>query len=189
MKSAYPGSLKGLLLVAMPVLTDPNFNKSVTCICEHDGGGALGIIVNRPDPTLRGRDIFNELSMAFTPATGAIPIHIGGPVHANEVFILHGPPFDWEGCHLITATMALSNTPDILQSIAAGKGPADYLVSLGCAGWGGGQLEAELKENTWLTSRIYEDAVFKWEPDNRWKKVLQKNGINPTGLSSTAGHA
>ncbi len=189
LKSDYPGSLKGQFLVSMPLLVDPNFHKTVTCICEHDMSGALGIVINRLDITLTGQDIFTELGIDFTKESKSIPIHIGGPVHINELFVLHGPPFDWNGCHLITETLAMSNTLDILTSIARGKGPEHFIISLGCAGWGGGQLEYEIKENTWITSRIYDDALFKWEVNRRWERVLQKNGIDPMGISHTAGHA
>jgi putative transcriptional regulator len=189
LKPDYPGSFKGQLLVAMPLLADPNFHKTVTCICDHDISGALGIIINRPDITLKGRDIFSELGIEFVKATESVPIYMGGPVHMNEIFILHGPPFGWEGCLPITATLAMSNTLDILKSIALGEGPEHFIISLGCAGWGSGQLEVEIQENSWLTSRMFESALFKWEAKDRWKKVLDKNGIDPMGLSHTAGHA
>jgi len=83
----------------------------------------------------------------------------------------------------------MSNTRDILESIAGGQGPEQFVISLGCAGWGGGQLEYELKENTWITSQIYEEALFNWSVDERWGKVLHENGVDPVGLSHTAGHA
>lgn len=189
MPSEYQGSLKGRLLIAMPFLADPNFHKTVTCICAHDASGALGVVINRQDADLTGKDIFSELKIKSTAEVDAIPVHLGGPVHMNELFILHGPPFDWVGCHMITPTLAMSNTRDILESIAGGKGPDQYIIALGCAGWGGGQLEYELKENTWMTSDIYEKAVFNWPVVDRWDKVLNKNGINPTVISQTAGHA
>ena len=185
----YRGSLKGQLLVAMPFLADPNFHKTVTCICAHDASGTLGIVINRQDLSLTGEDICAELKIAFSSKAKLIPIHIGGPVHSNELFILHGPPFGWKGCHQITPTLAMSNTRDILESIAMGQGPEQFIISLGCAGWGGGQLEHELKENTWITSQIYEEALFNWSVDDRWERVLDKNGVNPVGLSHTAGHA
>lgn len=189
MPSDYQGSLKGQLLVAMPTLMDPNFHKTVTCICAHDDTGALGIVINRQDVSLAGKDLFSELKISYSPLAESIPVHIGGPVHINELFILHGPPFDWKGCLQITANLAMSNTIDILESIAMGRGPEHFIISLGCAGWGGGQLEYELKENTWITSELYEEALFEWTVDERWGMVLDKNGVDPVGLSPTAGHA
>lgn len=189
MPAEYQGSLKGRFLVAMPFLADPNFHKTVTCICAHDASGALGLVINRQDAALTGKDIFSELKIPSIARTEAIPIHIGGPVHINELFILHGPPFSWMGCYQIASTLAMSNTRDIVESIAAGRGPEQFIIALGCAGWGGGQLEYELKENTWMASDIYEDALFSWPVDDRWEKVLHVNGIDPLVISQTAGHA
>ena len=189
MSSGYQGSLKGRFLIAMPFLADPNFHKTVTYICAHDALGALGIIINRQDTALKSGDIFSELNLRTSPDSQNIPIHIGGPVHMNELFILHGPPFHWEGCHQISESIAMSNTKDIITAIADGNGPTNFIISLGCAGWGGGQLEYELKENTWMTSDLIEDAVFSWPVDDRWGRVLRENGIDPMVISKTAGNA
>ena len=113
--------LKGQMLMAMPGLVDPNFLKTVTCICEHSEAGALGIIINRIHPFFSAKEIFKELGIEHTKEAESIPVHIGGPVHIGEIFILHGPPFDWEGCVKITPTLALSNTKDILEAIACGE--------------------------------------------------------------------
>jgi putative transcriptional regulator len=83
----------------------------------------------------------------------------------------------------------MSNTKDILESIASGKGPELFIITLGCAGWGPGQLEAEIKENAWLTYPIFEENIFKMPVEIRWEEAVKKMGINPTLLSDTAGHA
>ena len=97
MENNSPDSLKGQLLMAMPLLVDQNFYQTVTCICEYTPLGAVGIVINRVHPSLTVEDIFNELNMGFIPDVESTPIHIGGPVHMGEIFILHGPPFGWEG--------------------------------------------------------------------------------------------
>ena len=94
--------LKGQFLIAMPVLTDPIFYQTVTCISEHTSQGAVGVIVNRTNPELTAKDIFDELKIEYKPKMGILPIHIGGPVHMDEIFILHGPPFNWEGSFEVT---------------------------------------------------------------------------------------
>lgn len=189
METEIPTSLKGQFLMAMPALLDPNFYKTVTCICEHTEAGAIGVVVNRIHPTLSAGKIFEELNIKHTLKADQIPIHIGGPVHLDELFILHGPPFEWEGCLTITPTLAMSNTRDILQSIAMGEGPDAYLISLGCAGWGPGQLEGEVKANAWLTSMVTDSIVFKVPVEERWETAVRKIGIEPSILSQTAGHA
>ena len=189
MQNNYPGTLKGQFLLSMPSLLDPNFHQTVTCMCEHNSEGAMGLVINRVHPALTAKDIFEELKMEYIPGAESVPIHIGGPVHIAELFVLHGPPFDWEACLKITPNLALSNTKDIIESIASGKGPESFIITIGCAGWGPGQLEAEIKENAWLTYPIFEENIFEMPVENRWEEAVKKMGIDPTLLSNTAGHA
>ena len=180
---------KGQFIIAMPALNDPNFFQTVTCISEHNSDGAVGIIVNRVHSGLSGKIIFDELKIDYIPEAENIKIHLGGPVHIGEIFVLHGPPFEWEGCLMVTPYLAMSNTKDILDAIAIGRGPESYIISLGCAGWGPGQLEAEIKDNAWLTCPVFEDVVFDIPIDERWNETVKKMGIDPFLLSDTAGHA
>ncbi|HIJ56766.1 MAG TPA: YqgE/AlgH family protein [Deltaproteobacteria bacterium] len=180
---------KGQLLIAMPGLPDANFDQTVTLLCEHNDEGAIGIVLNRVHPSLSGKDIFEELELK--PYSGAenIPVHIGGPVNINEIFVLHGPPFEWEGCYQINPTIGMSNTMDILVAISGGSGPESYIISLGCAGWGPGQLESEIMQNTWLTSSVLEEIIFDIPLEERWEAAVKRMGIDPTLLTDAAGHA
>jgi putative transcriptional regulator len=189
MQDALTGSLKGQFLLAMPGLTDPNFSQTVTCICEHTEGGAVGVVINRLFESLSAKDIFQELGIGFQAQTGQLPVHLGGPVHVDEVFVLHGPPFGWKGCLLISPSLALSNTRDVLEAIAQGSGPESFILTLGCAGWGPGQLEHEIGENAWLTCAAFEEIVFDEPVATRWESAVRKMGIDPSLLSQTAGHA
>jgi putative transcriptional regulator len=154
-------SLKGQLLMAMPLLVDHNFYQTVTCICEYTPAGTVGIVINRVHPTLMVKDIFNELNMEFIPDVESTPIHIGGPVHVGEIFIL----------------------------VAMGRGPKLYLIALGCAGWGPGQIESEIKANAWLTSPIDEDIIFDMPIEERWEASLKKIGVDPALIMNISGHA
>jgi putative transcriptional regulator len=189
MENQYPSLMKAHFLIAMPGLIDPNFNQTVTCICEHTADGALGIIVNRAHPALSAKEIFSELQLQYVEETANIPIYMGGPIHFDEIFILHGPPFNWNGCLQITSTLALSNTRDILTSISCGKGPEKIIIALGCAGWGPGQLESEIIQNAWLTGPVSDDIIFEVPENERWNAAVKKMGIDPVLLSHTAGHA
>jgi putative transcriptional regulator len=170
-----PATLKGQFLLAMPGLVDPNFHQTVTCICEHNDSGAMGIIINRVHHSLTGKDIFEELTIEYAPDADSIPVHLGGPVHVGEIFVLHGPPFNWEASLMITPALA--------------KGPQAFIISLGCAGWGPGQLESEIKENAWLNHPIFEENIFDVPLETRWGEAVRKMGIDPMLLSNTAGHA
>lgn len=183
------GDLKGHFLMAMPGLLDPNFHQTVTLICEHSQDGALGLVINRRHAFLTCAEIFKELKIEYAPAAALSPVYIGGPVHGGEIFMLHGPPFAWEACLMISPTLAMSNSRDILEAIAVNRGPDAFMVCLGCAGWGPGQLEAELRENAWLTFPAQEEIIFDAAVEDRWERALKRMGIDPSLLSATSGNA
>jgi putative transcriptional regulator len=181
--------LKSHFLMAMPALLDVNFRQSVTCISEHNEDGAMGIVINQRYDDLNAKMIFEELGIAFSEDAMTIPIHIGGPVHTNELFVLHEPPLDWGGSLIITDHLALSNSRDILEAIAAKNGPQNYIISLGCAGWAPGQLEWEVSQNAWLVTPCSHEIIFEVPVDARWKRAIQNLGIDPEQLSDAAGRA
>ena len=185
----YTESLKGQFLMAMPGLLDPNFHQTVICLSEHTLDGAVGRVVNRAHPTLKADIIFSELEMDHQKKVGESPIYLGGPVHASEVFILHGRPFDAEVSLEITPHLAMSTTREVLEHIAHGRGPDAFLISLGCAGWGPGQLEAEIRQNAWLTCDIDETIMFDAPVEERWERAMRILGIDPSLLIDAAGHA
>ncbi len=189
MKDMFAQSLKGHLLIAMPELLDPNFYQTVTCLSEHTREGAVGIVVNRIHASITTGMIFRELGIEYLEQYGDLPVYIGGPVHVNEVFILHSEPLKWEGSLMISPGLALSNSMDILEAIARGRGPSSFLVALGCAGWGPGQLEYELSQNAWLTAPYEHQVVFEAPLERRWETALRNIGVDPDLLSGSAGHA
>jgi putative transcriptional regulator len=185
----YPSSLKGQFLIAMPSLPDPNFSETVTLMVEHTEEGGMGLVVNRKHPELVMADVFKELELEFISEMGALPLYIGGPVHTGQIFILHGAPFNWEGCRSVNASIALSNTKDVLIAIAQGNGPGYFLVALGCAGWGPGQLESEIMANSWLTCEADTSILFEIPEAKRWKAAASLMGIDTSRLMDIAGHA
>ncbi len=170
--SRIPGSLKGRLLMAMPGLPDPNFAQTVTCICEHNDSGALGFVINREHPLLTIQELFSDLKMSMVDGMDKMPIYLGGPVQPGAVFILHGAPFNWEGCIRVTPEIGLSNTRDILVAMGQGKGPEHAMIILGCAGWAPMQLDAEMAENSWLVGTLTMDILFKTRVDARWEQAM-----------------
>ncbi len=182
-------SLKGHFLMAMPSLADPNFKRTVTCISEHTPEGAVGTVINRVHEHFDSKMVFKELGIEAIADKDRIPLHIGGPVHTNKVFVLHGPPLDWEDSLKIDDHLALSNSRAIIEAIARGQGPRQFLISLGCAGWGPGQLEWELSQNAWLTLPNDHDILFSLPVNERWKRAMEKLGVDPDLMSETAGNA
>lgn len=175
--------------MAMPGMADPNFQQSVTCLSEHTSDGALGIVVNRIFDGLSAQHIFDELEIKSSTAAEEIPVHFGGPVHGNELFVLHGAPFEDDGILVINDELALNNSRRVLEAIAMGTGPSQFLIALGCAGWGAGQLEWEIKENAWLSTPCDAEIIFKLPIEARWESAINRLGIDPDLLSGTAGNA
>jgi len=189
MEKNIPTFLKGHLLMAFPTLADPNFQSSVTCISEHNAEGAMGIMVNRLHNDIHLGMIFDELKIKYGSMPGPVPVFSGGPGHVNELFVLHGEPLESYGGFPINNSLALSNSREILEDIAAGVGPKDYLVALGCAGWAPGQLEWELSQNAWLTGPYDHGIIFDTPVETRWECAVKLLGIDPNLLSEDIGHA
>lgn len=176
-------------LIAMPALADPNFSRTVTLICEHSSEGAMGIVINRKTELALG-DILRQMGLNADDAhMREMPVHLGGPVQTNRGFVLHEPLGSWESTLPITETLGVSTSRDILAAIAENRGPERCLVALGYAGWGAGQLEREIAENSWLNGPSDQQIIFDMPIEHRWQKAAQLAGVDLSLLSSDAGHA
>ncbi|BBK39596.1 UPF0301 protein [Allostella sp. ATCC 35155] len=184
-----PGYLTGNLLVAMPTIGDPRFEKSVIYLCAHSEGGAMGIVVNKPLGALTVSELMGQLSLEGSAATERMPVHFGGPVETGRGFVLHSADHVYEGTLQIDERVSLTATMDVLKAIAAGEGPKCALMALGYAGWGPGQLDEEIHANGWLQVPADEELVFGTALEQIWERALQRLGIDLTMLSSEAGHA
>ncbi|MBU0995632.1 MAG: YqgE/AlgH family protein [Proteobacteria bacterium] len=180
---------KGQLLVAMPNLADPFFSRSVTCLCEHKEEGAFGIVINQTYTDITEKDFFKSLDIECKKEPCDRLIHIGGPVQKFNVFVLHGQPFHWLNCFMVSDTIAMSSTIDILQAVADGSGPENYLIATGCAGWAPGQLEVEMKRNSWITCPLDDQLIFNIPTDEKWEASIRTLGIDPAFIMDGAGHA
>jgi putative transcriptional regulator len=176
-------------LIAMPSMSDPNFAKSLTYICEHNDQGALGVVVNRPiDMTLRA--LFEQIEIPLLDdERGKLPVYFGGPVQVDRGFVLHRPAGEWQSTLAINGETGLTTSRDILQAVGEGRGPGQLLVSLGYAGWAPGQLEQELTQNSWLTVAADLDLVFDLPAEERLTAAMQLLGIDLARLSDEVGHA
>ncbi|MFQ5982237.1 MAG: YqgE/AlgH family protein [Woeseiaceae bacterium] len=183
------GSLNNQLLIAMPGMPDPNFNSTVTLICEHNDDGALGIVINRP-LNLNLGGLFEQLSLdEADEAAAKRPVLSGGPVARERGFVLHNPGLTFESSMAVSDDIQLTLSRDILDSLAAGTGPDKSLVALGYAGWEPGQLEAEMLANTWLNAPASPEIVFDIPFAERWACAAESMGIDISRLSPHAGHA
>lgn len=181
--------LKGHFLIATPVLEKGIFKSSVTYICEHNESGAMGVIINRPS-SLTFSEILEEFDTENSGVLGSSQVLLGGPVGMQRGFVLHqGGGQEWESSLPINSEICLTGSKDILRALANDHGPEDFLLTLGYAGWGAGQLEQEIIENSWLTVPATEDILFNTPFELRFTKALALLGIDPASLSASVGSA
>lgn len=177
------------LLIALPTLHDPNFERSVTLICQHDGEGAMGVMVNRPSDYTVG-EVLQQMGVSCNdPTLQAQIVLAGGPVHPERGFVLHGGDRAWDSSLVVGDGLYLTTSRDVLEAMARGEGPEQALVALGCAGWGAGQLEAELVDDSWLLVPNRHDVLFDLPMAQRWQAAAGSIGIDLLNLASHSGHA
>ena len=191
------GYLTNQFLIAMPNLLDPSFFHSVTYICEHNEHGAMGVIINQPLEITVGELMEQMGEIAPARLYDKTTIYQGGPVDLERGFVLHRPLGSWKSTMPITDEIGITTSNDIISAMAGSqsesssthKMPQDYLITLGYAGWGPGQLEAEILENSWLSCEANPEVLFNTRPELRWEAAASLIGINIHQLTGEAGHA
>lgn len=189
--------LDGKLLIAMPGIGDPRFERSVIFLCAHSADGAMGIVINKVAQNITFPDLLSRLDLL--PAENRInldqrlsqmPVQFGGPVETGRGFVLHTTDYYSADTTLpISERVGLTATLDVLRAIAKGEGPRRSLLALGYSGWGPGQLENEIQKNGWLHCEADEELIFNVANEEKYQAALQKIGIDPRMLSADAGHA
>jgi putative transcriptional regulator len=182
-------NLRNHLLIAMPGMKDPLFGNSITYICDHSPQGAMGLVVNRA-LDIHLSDIFEQMALGSHHRTGNWPILAGGPVSPERGFVLH--PTDhhrWQSSLQVATDITLTASRDIMDALAAGEGPEHALFILGYAGWSAGQLEEEIKENSWLTVPADPEILFQTPIEQRWNAAARSLGIDINLMPSAGGHA
>ncbi|MEP1793007.1 YqgE/AlgH family protein [Parasphingorhabdus sp.] len=182
--------LTGQLLIAMPGMSDPRFERSVIFMCAYSDEGAMGLILNKNAGEMTLRDVFKRLDIKEQKGMGRAAVHVGGPVDRERGFVLHIDKRRLTSDALaIRGTFVLSATQEILNDIADGKGPSPFVFALGYSGWSPGQLEGEIAQNGWLTAPATPDLVFAEDGATMWDAAIRSIGIDPITLSAAAGRA
>jgi len=196
------GCLDGHFLIAMPGMNDERFERTVIFVCAHSEDGAMGFILNRPQP-VQFHELLDNLDLDSAGGAGEreslkdnvsecardFPIQIGGPVDSGRGFVLHSDDYMSESTMPVNDDLCLTATVDILRAIKEGRGPRRGIMLLGYAGWAAGQLETEIAANTWLSCPGRDDIVFDQDHSGKYDRVLAHMGIQPAMLSNQAGHA
>ena len=189
-------TLEGQLLIAMPIMTDKRFARSVIYMCAHSKEGAMGLIINHRADHITFPDLLDRLGLTPPSSADGIAadilgreVHMGGPVETGRGFVLHTADYHSNDSTLeIAGGISLTATIDILKAIAAGRGPQKSILALGYAGWSAGQLESEIQANGWLHCPADADIIFEPDLDKKYEKALAKIGVNPSFLVGEAGH-
>jgi putative transcriptional regulator len=175
------------LLIAMPQMEDPRFSRSVVFMCAHNAEGAMGLVVNKTVAQPSLVELMRQLGIEGDGLNRG-RVHFGGPIEAGRGFVLHSTDYAEEGT-LVVDNVGLTATMDILRAIGRGEGPQRRFFALGYAGWGPGQLDAEIQANGWLTVPSDDTILFDDGNDDKWRRAIAKLGIDPFALSGTAGRA
>ncbi len=192
------GSFANQFLIAMPGMVDDNFAGTVVYICDHTSNGAMGLVVNRPtDVDLATLFDKIDLKLEIQPKASE-PVYFGGPVQTDRGFVLHEQLETEHASYYssslrVSGGLAMTTSKDILQEVAAGQGPQRFLMTLGYAGWGAGQLEDEIARNSWLNipapTKELVNIIFDTPDEYKYENVLGLLGVDLGFLSSEAGHA
>jgi putative transcriptional regulator len=186
--------LRGHFLISMPGMGDPRFERCVIYLCSHSSAGAMGIIVNKLLEDITFTEIRNQLIAEDQPEKNAesgpdVPVYLGGPVERGRGFVLHSADYSLEASLEVNSEINLTASIEIIEDIAHKSGPDKYLLALGYAGWGEGQLEAELAENSWLNCEATPEILFEPNPKAKYEGALALMGVDAALLSADAGHA
>jgi putative transcriptional regulator len=183
------GYLNGCLLIAMPLIIETRFEQSIVFICGHDANGAIGLMLNKPLPSVYLSELFKQLKVSPNPLTANTPLFFGGPIEMNRGFVLHSLDYLTDNTVVVNMDFGVTATVDILTAIAEGRGPKQYRISLGYTGWNSGQLEHELQDNRWLTQHSTPELIFNTDSHLQWKKSIQNIGFEEGSFPIHGGHA
>lgn len=181
--------LTGQMLIAMPGMPDPRFARSVIYVCAHGPEGAMGLVVNRVFNAVDFVELADQMGLETDATWPHLPVFFGGPVETERGFVLHSTDFIRDGTLVVDDDVALTATLDILRAMGEQRGPRKGLLALGYAGWGPGQLDAEIQANGWLTAPAEPSLLFDLEVERKWERAIATLGIHPAMLSAEAGHA
>lgn len=182
-------SLEGQLLLAMPGIGDPRFERAVILMCQHNAEGAMGLVINKPLQKLSVADLLAQLEVDAGEELEDVIVHAGGPVEPSRGFVVHSTDYEQPSTLQVTESIALTATIEILRDIAEGRGPARALVALGYAGWAPGQLDRELTKHGWLSAPATDALIFETPLEKKWTRAMTSIGIDVRMLSGEAGHA
>ena len=183
-------TLAGKLLVAMPGIGDPRFDRSVIVMCAHDAEHAMGVVINKQKEDLTLDEVLGHLGLKAGEEAAERMVLDGGPVRPDRGYVLHSEDFEaGDATQTVAPGVRLTATRDVLEAVASDHAPSSYVLALGCAGWDAGQLEDEIRHNAWLVVDFNDAIVFDATLENKWERAIKSLGFEPSQLSEAAGNA
>ncbi|QGZ94533.1 YqgE/AlgH family protein [Terricaulis silvestris] len=183
-------TLQGKLLVAMPGMSDPRFDRTVIMMCAHDAEHAMGVVINKPKEELTLSEVLEQLGLEADEEIADRIVLDGGPVRPDRGYVLHSEDFAaGDATQNVAPGIRLTATRDVLAAVAGHEAPERFLLALGCAGWGAGQLEDELKHNAWLVVDADNAIIFGDEHEDKWGAAIKTLGFEPSQLMGDGGSA
>jgi putative transcriptional regulator len=180
---------EGQILLAMPSMGDPRFERSVIYMCAHNDEGAMGLVINKALNSIDFRELLGQLDIPVGERMRDLAVHFGGPVENQRGFVLHSGDYRHDETLMINDDVGLTATLDILRDLARGDGPERAILALGYAGWGAGQLDSEIQENAWLSVPFSDELMFEIGDKQKWEHAFNSIGVDLSVLSGTAGRA
>jgi putative transcriptional regulator len=188
-ESATNTNFEGQMLLAMPAMTDPRFERTVIYMCAHNDEGAMGLVINKTLDSIDFRELLGQLDIPAADSARDVTVHFGGPVENQRGFVLHSGEYRHAETLMVTDQVGLTATLDILRALAQGEGPERSIIALGYAGWGAGQLDAEIRDSAWLSVPYDESLMFEVSDDDKWERAFNSIGVDLSVLSGTSGRA
>ena len=182
-------SFVGQVLLAMPAMSDPRFERSVIYVCAHNAEGAMGIVINKTLDSIDFHELLDELDIPTDEKSQDIAVHFGGPVENQRGFVLHSSDYQHSETLFVDEKVGLTATVKVLRDLASGDGPAQSILALGYAGWGPGQLESEFQEDSWLSVPASDALLFEIANDDKWERAFNSIGVDLSVLSGSSGRA
>jgi putative transcriptional regulator len=183
-------SFRNSFLIATPNMRDPRFRFAVIYLTSHDSSGAMGLIINKGKSGLYISDMLDQIGIDGEVRVADTSVLDGGPVDIDRGFVLHSSDYFRPDSSLkISNTLSLTSTKHVLESLVSDDHPKSALLAVGYAGWGAGQLEREIAENSWLLADANDDLVFSQDLEGKWAHALGSMGISPSSLSQSGGRA
>src|SRR4051812_41188711 len=177
-------SLAPAPLLSMPQMSDANFERTVVLPAPHSADGAVGLVINRPVTTTA------RVTSSERPTEGAeheLEVWVGGPVEPERSWILTSDAEGDERAVIVAEGVFLSTSSQVLQRIIDGAADDRTRLVAGYAGWGPGQLDAEMAASAWLSMDVQLDLVFDTPAERMWETAIRRLGASPGGLQTGQG--